>query len=85
MMDGHLRLSEEEQAMLAGEFGSARQWAIQHQIAVANFFDATDLVPIGQAHIMADTEATVQRCSGCIAVTFTSSAVTSPSTVSLPP
>jgi predicted aconitase len=58
MMDSRLRLSEEEQAMLAGEFGSARQWAIQHQIAVANFFDAADLVPIGQAHIMADTEAT---------------------------
>ena len=44
--------------MLAGEFGPARQWAIKHQIAVGEFFDAEDLVPVGQAHIMADTEAT---------------------------
>jgi predicted aconitase len=44
--------------MLAGEFGPARQWAIKHQISVGNFFDAEDLVPVGQAHIMADTEAT---------------------------
>jgi predicted aconitase len=51
-------LREEERAMLAGEFGPARQWAIQHQIAVGEFFDAEDLVPVSQAHIMADTEAT---------------------------
>lgn len=44
--------------MLAGEFGPAREWAIRHQIAVGEFFDADDLVPVGQAHIMADTEAT---------------------------
>jgi predicted aconitase len=53
-----MRLSEEERAMLAGEFGPARQWAIKHQIAAGEFFDAGDLVPVGQAHIMADTEAT---------------------------
>ena len=53
-----MRLTSEEQAMLAGEFGPARQWAIKHQIAVGKFFDAEDLVPVGQAHIMADTEAT---------------------------
>jgi predicted aconitase len=53
-----MKLNEEEQAMLAGELGSARQWAIKHQLAIAAFFDAEDLVPIGQAHIMADTEAT---------------------------
>ena len=57
-MDGSVKLNDEERAMLAGEFGSARQWAIQHQLAIANFFDAEDLVPVGQAHIMADTEAT---------------------------
>ncbi len=51
-------LDGEEQAMLAGEFGPARKWAIEHQIAVAEFFDAKDFVRIGQAHIMADTEAT---------------------------
>ena len=51
-------LDGEEQAMLAGVFGPARQWAIAHQIAVAEFFDAKDFVRVGQAHIMADTEAT---------------------------
>jgi predicted aconitase len=53
-----MRLNDEEQAMLVGEFGPARQWAIRHQIEVGEFFDAKDLVPVGQAHIMADTEAT---------------------------
>ncbi len=51
-------LDDEERAMLAGECGPARQWAIRHQIAVAEFFDAKDFVRVGQAHIMADTEAT---------------------------
>lgn len=51
-------LDSEEQAMLAGEHGPARKWAIEHQIAVAEFFDAQDFVRVGQAHIMADTEAT---------------------------
>jgi predicted aconitase len=51
-----MRLTEEERAMLAGEFGEPRRWAIAHQIAVGEFFDAEDMVPVGQAHIMADTE-----------------------------
>ena len=51
-----MQLTEEEQAMLAGERGPVRQWAIEHQVAVGEFFDAPDLVPVGQAHIMADTE-----------------------------
>ncbi|HEU0158808.1 MAG TPA: aconitase X, partial [Hyphomicrobiaceae bacterium] len=42
--------------MLAGEMGPARQWAIKHQLAVGDFFDAADFVRVGQAHIMADTE-----------------------------
>lgn len=29
-----MRLNDEEQAMLVGEFGPARQWAIRHQIEV---------------------------------------------------
>jgi predicted aconitase len=53
-----MRLNAEQRAMLAGEFGPARQWAIRHQMEVGAFFDAPDLVPVGQAHIMADTEAT---------------------------
>ncbi len=51
-----IKLDAEEQAMLDGDFGPARQWAMQHLIEVARFFDATDLVPVTQAHIMADTE-----------------------------
>ena len=49
-------LDEEERAMLAGAMGPARQWAMQHQLAVGSFFDAADFVRVGQAHIMADTE-----------------------------
>ncbi|HEU0157714.1 MAG TPA: aconitase X catalytic domain-containing protein [Hyphomicrobiaceae bacterium] len=51
-----MRLNEEEQAMLAGELGRARQWALRHQLAVGDFFDAPDFVRVGQAHVMADTE-----------------------------
>src|SRR6202022_2769805 len=51
-----MRLTDEERAMLAGEAGEPRRWAIQHQIAVGEFFDAAHLVPVSQAHIMADTE-----------------------------
>src|SRR5580704_3927035 len=42
--------------MRAGEFGPLRQWAIAHQIKVGDYLGADDLVPVGQAHIMADTE-----------------------------
>src|ERR1700680_1518466 len=51
-----MRLTDEENAMLAGALGEPRRWAIEHQIAVGEFFDAEDLVPVSQAHIMADTE-----------------------------
>ena len=51
-----MQLTDEETAMLAGEFGEPRRWAIAHQIAVGEFFDAADFVPVSQAHIMADTE-----------------------------
>src|ERR1700758_3130862 len=51
-----MRLNDEEKAMLGGEFGEPRRWAIAHQIAVGEFFDAADFVPVSQAHIMADTE-----------------------------
>jgi predicted aconitase len=51
-----MRLTDEEIAMLAGKLGEPRRWAISHQIAVGEFFDAADFVPISQAHIMADTE-----------------------------
>src|SRR5579885_405608 len=51
-----MRLCEEERAMLAGELGEPRRWALAHQVAVGAFFDAADFVPVSQAHIMADTE-----------------------------
>ena len=51
-----MRLTDEERAMLDGELGEPRRWAIAHQIAVGEFFDAADFVPVSQAHIMADTE-----------------------------
>jgi predicted aconitase len=52
----NVRLTDEERAMRAGELGEPRRWAIEHQIAVGEFFDAADLVPVSQAHVMADTE-----------------------------
>jgi predicted aconitase len=51
-----VRLTDEERALQAGEFGPLRQWAIAHQIKVGDYLGAQDFVPVGQAHIMADTE-----------------------------
>ena len=51
-----MHLNDAEQAILAGEAGRVPQWALQHQIAVGDFFGARDFVPVTQAHIMADTE-----------------------------
>ncbi len=51
-----MRLTQEEEAMRAGAFGPAVQWAIEHQIKVGSYLGAADFVPIVQAHIMADTE-----------------------------
>jgi predicted aconitase len=51
-----VRLTDEEEAMRAGEFGPLRQWAIEHQIKVGRYLGAADFVPVTQAHIMADTE-----------------------------
>ena len=51
-----MKLNEEEKAMQSGELGAPRRWAIEHMIQVGRFFDAPDLVPVTQAHIMADTE-----------------------------
>src|SRR5438552_18990359 len=42
--------------MLAGALVACLRWAISHQIAVGEFFDAADFVPVSQAHVMADTE-----------------------------
>ena len=41
--------------------------AIEHQIAVGDFFAARDFVPVTQAHIMADTESVGQAGWSCAA------------------
>jgi predicted aconitase len=51
-----MKLSAEEEAMLAGELGPARQWAIEHQLQIGRMFDAADMVEVSQAHMMADPE-----------------------------
>ncbi|MEP1028588.1 MAG: aconitase X, partial [Alphaproteobacteria bacterium] len=51
-----MKLTDEEKAMLAGEMGAAKQWALDHQVKVGGMFDAADLVPVSQAHMMADPE-----------------------------
>ncbi len=50
-------LTPDEQAMLDGETGPVRAKAMRHIVEVGSFFDAERLVPVRQAHIMADTEA----------------------------
>lgn len=51
-----MKLNDEERAMHAGELGPTKQWAIDHQIKVGKFFDAEEMVPVSQAHMMADAE-----------------------------
>ncbi|MEQ8824876.1 MAG: aconitase X catalytic domain-containing protein [Filomicrobium sp.] len=51
-----MKLNEKEEAMLAGEMGHARQWAVSHQMQVGRMFDAADMVDVSQAHMMADPE-----------------------------
>lgn len=51
-----LRLTDYEQALLAGAEGVTRQWAMRQLIEVGRFFDAADLVEVSQVHLMADTE-----------------------------
>ncbi|MEN9862514.1 MAG: hypothetical protein RLZZ601_278 [Pseudomonadota bacterium] len=53
---GSMRLTDEEQAMLRGDKGSAIQEAIQFQIEVGSFFEAKRFVPITHAHVMGDIE-----------------------------
>ena len=51
-----MKLTDEEKAMLAGEMGEAKKWAIDHQMQVGGMFDAIDLVPVSQGHMMLDPE-----------------------------
>ena len=51
-----MRLTDVEESMLAGDRGPACKWAIEHQLQVGRMFDATEMVPVSQAHMMADPE-----------------------------
>src|SRR6201987_5862548 len=51
-----MKLTDEEEALRAGAFGRAAQWAIEHQIKVGRYLGARDFVVVSQAHVMADTE-----------------------------
>jgi len=51
-----LKLTDKELAMQAGELGEARRWSIDNQIKVGRMFDAEDLIPVSQAHMMVDPE-----------------------------
>ncbi len=51
-----MRLTDTEEAMLAGDLGTPRRWAMEHMLQVGRCFDAQDFVEVHQAHIMADTE-----------------------------
>lgn len=51
-----MRLTEKERAMLAGHFGPACKWAMEHQMQVGRMFDAEDMVEVSQVHMMADPE-----------------------------
>lgn len=51
-----MKLNDLERAMRGGELGAAAKAALEHQLAVGEFFGAEDFVPVTQAHVMADTE-----------------------------
>ena len=51
-----MKLNNQERAMLAGDFGLAVKWAMEHQLQVGRMFDAEDMVDVSQAHMMADPE-----------------------------
>src|ERR1700690_704994 len=51
-----MKLNDEETDILAGKTGAVSQQALQHQNKVGEFFGAENMVPVTQAHLMADTE-----------------------------
>ena len=54
--DPEVKLTDEETAMLGGALGEPKRWAIDHMMRVGAMFDAADLIPVSQAHMMADPE-----------------------------
>src|SRR4051794_40410370 len=57
-----MRLTDREQAMLAGDEGEAVRRALALQIKVGDFFGAADFVPIDSAHMMAEIESMGEPC-----------------------
>jgi predicted aconitase len=49
-------LTAEEQAILDGAHGETLQQALRFQVAVGDFYGASRMVPIGNAHMMGDIE-----------------------------
>jgi len=74
-----VQLSDEEEAMLGGDCGKPRQWALKHQIQVGRMFDAQDFVSVSQAHMMADPESL-----GEAGVTFVEDLAAGGATVAIP-
>ncbi len=52
-----MKLTDHEEAMLAGAEGPARRYGMEQILQVGRFFDATDCVAVSQVHLMADAEA----------------------------
>lgn len=51
-----LRLTREEESMLAGVEGEAVRLALEQQIKVGDFFGAEDFVPVASAHVHSEME-----------------------------
>lgn len=51
-----MKLNDTEQAMLTGDMGEPKRWAMDHMVRVGGMFEAADFVPVSQAHMMADPE-----------------------------
>ena len=50
-----MRLTDDKRAMLAGEAGPVRQWAIEHQMHVGRCLGAPGSDQVSRAHMIADT------------------------------
>ena len=50
-----MRLTEDEQAPLAGELGGPRRRGLELQLWIGRVFDAPELVEISRPLVMADT------------------------------
>ena len=75
-----MHLNNEENAMLAGDFGPAVKWALEHQLQVGRMFDAKDMVAVSQSHMMADPESL-----GEAGVAFTEKLAETNTRVCIPP